>query len=221
MFGKHASPISKYIEEAIEKGTINLNSEEDLDQFIKGLQELQKEKTGRAAAINLLNINNGKNTIEFRLPNGSINPDTWVENTRLFARIVEMSEKLAQIEKKDKLELTDEEKKLLDLKKQLKQEKPECEKIEDLLELLFTEEEKTIYRERYNENSKSLKEIAEENNSLKNLEFAETVDFKPHKKDEFSDISRQNYGGYIDVTRETREAVVNEQERNDFETIEK
>lgn len=197
-----------------------MNSEEDLDQFIKGFQELQEEKTGRTAAINLLNINNGKNTIEFRLPNGSINPDVWIENARLFGRIVEISEKLAQIEKKDKLELTEEDKKILGLREELKKEKPEREKMEDLLDLLFTEEEKPIYVERYNENSKLLEELPKEYNQMVNLEFAQTVDFKPHKKDEFSDISRQNYGGYIAVTRETREAV-NEQEREGLETIEK
>lgn len=99
--GITAASISKKVSEAIEKGTINLDSEEDLNEFIKGLQNIQENELGRSASLNLLNINNGKNTIEFRVANGTINPDIWIENVRLFGRIVQISEKLAQIEKEN------------------------------------------------------------------------------------------------------------------------
>jgi len=213
-FGTSAAPVSKEISEAIEKGTINLDSEEDLDEFIKGVQNIQESKFERAASINLLNINNGKNTIEFRVANGTINPDTWIENVRLFGRIVQVSEKIAHIEKSNQTELTEQDKRLLNLMEQLKENKPEPEKMEVLLEMLFTEEERIVYRERYNENSRKIEEKSKEGNeSIENLRFAGKVEFKKkrHSIDEFSDISIKNRGGYIDTTRETKEAV--EQER--------
>lgn len=213
-FGKHAEPVSGHISEAIDKGTISLYNDEDLDKFIEGIQDVQQEKTGRASSLNLLNINNGKNTLEFRLANGSINPNTWIENTRLFGRIVEMSEKLAQIEKKNEGELSEEDKKLINLKELLKQKKPEREKMEILLELLFAEEERIVYREKYDENSKILEELSVEDNPLNGLEFADKVDF--HRIDEFSYISRLNRGGYIDVTTETRGAVEAERRGEDL-----
>lgn len=191
--GKSAPPISKTISEAIENGTINLENEEDLNEFIKDLQNVQDEKFGRATSLNLLNINNGKNTIEFRIANGTLNPNTWIENVKLFGRMVQISEKLAKIEKKAETELTDEDKKLISLKEDLKTGKPDNEKLETLLELLFTEEERTVYRERYEENSKLLEEASErENNPLDKFEFAEIVDFrKIHTKGEYASIAKE------------------------------
>lgn len=213
--GISAAPISKKVREAIEKGTINLDNEEDLNDFIKVLQNVQENELGRADSLNLLNINNGKNTIEFRVANGTINPDTWIENARLFGRIVQISEKLAQIEKKNQSELAEEDKKLVNLMQCLKEEKPEREKMEVLLEMLFTEEERIVYRERYDENSKLLEEASKRrNNPLETLEIAEKVEFRRHSIDEFSEVSRQNCGGYIDTTRETREAVEEQREGN-------
>lgn len=212
--GITAAPISKKVSEAIEKGTINLDSEEDLNEFIKGLQNIQENELGRSASLNLLNINNGKNTIEFRVANGTINPDIWIENIRLFGRIVQISEKIAQIEKENQSELTEEDKKLLNLMESLKKEKPEREKMEVLLEMLFTEEERIIYRERYDENSKLLEEASKRReNTLEVLEFAKKVEFrnKRHSIDEFSEVSRQNRGGYKDATTETIKAVKDEQ----------
>lgn len=210
-FGKHAEPVSGHISEAIDKGSISLYTDEDLDKFIEGIQGVQQEKTGRASSLNLLNINNGKNTLEFRLANGSIDPNTWIENIRLFGRCVEMAEKLAQIEKKNEGELSKEDKNLINLKELLKQKKPEREKMEILLELLFTEEERIVYRDRYDRNSE---ELSVEDNPLNGLKFADKVDF--HKIDEFSYISRHNRGGYIDVTTETRGAVEAERRGEDI-----
>lgn len=196
VFGKHAEPISPAITEAIERGTINLDSAKDLDEFVKQLQNVQQEeneqgdKLGRTVSLNLLNINNGKNTIEFRVPNGTINPNTWIDNVRLYGRIVQMAEKLAQIEKKS--EKTEEDIHLEGLMQLLKSNMPENEKMEVLLELLFTEEERKIYRDRYYTNSKKL----EYNDTISGLKFAERVDFRKHTTDEFGNIARVNEGGY-------------------------
>ena len=198
---EYASPISPKLNEAIENGTINLESEEDLDQFISEIQEIQKD---RYSGINLLNINNGQDTIEFRISNGTINPDTWIENARLYGRIVQIAQKLAEIEKKP--EQSKEDEKLLDLKEHLKEKIHEQEKMEILLELLFSKEERNVYRERYFSSSKLLEEIPEEKNPFQETEFRK-VDFKKkkHSLNEFRDIAINDR---IETTNETiRETV--------------
>ena len=92
----YAAPFSTKLSEAIESEIINLESDEDLEQFISEIQEVQDS---RYSGLNSLNINNGKNTIEFRISDGTINPDTWIENARLYGRIVQISQRLSEIEK--------------------------------------------------------------------------------------------------------------------------
>lgn len=222
-FGITAAPSSKKFSEAIENGTINLDSEQDLDEFIKQLQNVQENEFGRTAGLNLLNINNGKNTIEFRVANGSLNPDTWIENAKLFGRIVQMSEMLAQIEKKPSTELSEDDKRLINLMEDLKNGDSENEKLETLLQLLFTEEERNAYRERYEVNSKLLKEASKrENNPIESLQFAEKLEFEKHTKSEFADVAnRANIENNIEslqtVTNDTKEGVKGEEAKEERE----
>lgn len=206
---EYASPISPKLNEAIESETINLESEEDLEQFISEIQEVQES---RYSGLNLLNINNGKNTIEFRISNGTTNPDTWIENARLYGRIVQISQKLAEIEKQP--EHSKEDEKLLDLKGQLKEEIPEQEKMEILLELLFSEEERKVYRERYISSSELLEQIPDEKNPFQETEFSR-VDFKKkkHSLDEFHDVAVNDRSETTnEATRETVQGVRTEGE---------
>ena len=204
---KYASSISPKLKEAIEKGTINLENEEDLEQFISEIQAVQGS---RYSGLNLLNINNRKNTIEFRISNGTINPDTWIENVRLFGRIVQISQKLAEIEKQPKC--SKEDKKLLELKEKLKEEIPEQEKMETLLELLFSEEERKVYRERYMSSSKLLEQIPDEENPLQGTEFSR-VELKKHSLDEFHDVAVNDRSGTTnEATTETAQGVRTEYE---------
>ena len=149
---QHAEPISYKIAQAIEEGSIELNDEQDLQTFISSLQKMQNNKE---RSLNLLNINNQKNTIEFRVANGTINPDVWIENIKLFGRLVQRAEELAEIEQKSNI--NEEERQQLELKERLKEDIPEKEKLEIVLDILFEEEEKEVYRERYKENSNILK----------------------------------------------------------------
>ena len=205
----YATPISPKLHKALEKGTINLESEEDLDKFVR---EIQKVQHSRESGLNLLNINDGKNTIEFRIPNGSINPDSWIENAKLFGRIIQVSQKLAEIEKQT--EITEEDRKLLDLRDMLKEEVPEQEKLEILLELLFTEQERIVYKERYISNSRLLEQLQNEENPLQGTGFR-GVDFKnkKHKTREFYDIAiSSRIVSSNDAVRETVEGIKTEEE---------
>ena len=152
----YAVPISKKIESALENGSINLESEVELGEFVS---QLRCAQGSRYSGINFLNIADGssKKTIEFRLANGTIDPDTWIENINLFGGIIAASEKLYQIEQKDEELRTDEERKYLKKFEELKNsDKDEREKLDLLLELTIDKENREIYVERYNENSKIL-----------------------------------------------------------------
>lgn len=207
---KYASPLSPKLNEAIERETINIEGEEDLDRFISDVQTIQGEN--RYSGLNLLNINNGKNTIEFRVPNGTINPDTWIENARLFGRIVQISQRLAEIEKQP--EKSQENEKLLELQERLKEEMPEQEKMEILLELLFTEEEREVYRERYISSTKLLEQISDEKNPFQQTKFSQ-VDFnkKKHSLHELCDVVVNERTETVnEVTRETVRGVRTEEQ---------
>ena len=185
---QNAGVFSSIIEEAIEKGSIQIDGEEDLEEFVSGIQSVQDGD--KFFGMNLLNVNNGKNTIEFRVANGTINPDTWIENIRLFGRIVQVSQELVEIEKKE--QITEEEKTNLELKEKLKEDLPEEEKMELLLDLLFFEDEKEVYRKRYIENVKILENMREEDNPLRDINFVEKVGLKKsHKLEEFVDVANQ------------------------------
>ena len=185
---ENAGAFSSIIEEATEKGSIQIDGEEDLEEFISGIQSIQDGR--KYWGMNLLNVNNGKNTIEFRVANGTINPDTWIENIRLFGRIVQVSQELAEIEKKE--QITEEEKTNLELKEKLNEDLPEKEKMESLLDLLFFEDEKEVYRKRYIENVKILENMREEDNPLREINFVGKLGLKKsHKLEEFVEVANQ------------------------------
>ena len=125
------------------------------EDFIK---YLKKEQCDRDSAINFFNVDTNKNTIEFRIPNGTINPDVWIENVRLFGRLVQVSEELGRIDNKPKEKLTNEDRRKLWLSTMLiKKEVSEEDKCKFLINLLFEEEEyKKVYFDRYNKNRQQI-----------------------------------------------------------------
>ena len=93
-----------------------------------------------------------KERFEIRIPNGSTNYQTWIDNIRLFGKIIEMSRKLAEIEERGRTEeLTDKEIELLGLKEELKDQRNTLEdKLFILMELSFEDDEiKQIYVNRF------------------------------------------------------------------------
>ena len=139
---EYASPISKKFEDS------KLPIEEKQDAFIEDAKKIQGS---RYSSINLLNINNGKNTIEFRLSNGTIDPNIWIENIRLYGRTVQVAQELAEIKEKitSGKELTKEEQNKYRLKQALKMEMPTDEKMKALITILFDEKEREVYEQRY------------------------------------------------------------------------
>lgn len=148
---KYAIPLSGKIENAIQAERLQLTN---LDEFILQLQEAQG---GKFSSLNLKNVDNlFKRTIEFRMSNGTINPDTWIENINLFGGIVSAAEKLQIIQSKPEENRTDEESKYLASFDVLKEDVSSERKLQALLELTIAPEEQDVYVRRYQENSRLL-----------------------------------------------------------------
>ena len=168
---EYASPLSKKLEDAIKSEKINLQNEDELSQFLSEIKQIQSsgadEETSRYSGINFLNINSkNKNTIEFRIPNGTLEADTWIENINLFGGIVKAAQELSIIQQKKPEELTEDEKEKLSNFEKLKEEgTTEEEQLEALLTLVVKEDQKSIYRDRYRVNSELMQkepELSEE-----------------------------------------------------------
>ena len=181
--GHYATPLSKKIESALESGGINLENEEDLDSFIS---EIKAAQVSRYSGLNFMNLEKGgKNTIEFRLANGTINPDTWIENINLFGGIIASAEKVAELQSKDEEKRTIEEQEYLAKFELLKNsEIDNGEKLEALLDLTVPSEDKEIYTHRYEENSKILKENDSVRKSIKGQVTEKALNLKYKKKEE-------------------------------------
>lgn len=177
--GNYAKTISSKIEEAIEKGTINLSSEEDLKEFTTSLKSIQKGT--RYFSLNFLNVNDPeKTTIEFRMSNGTLNPKTWIENINLFAGIVRASEELNQIQQKPEQERTEEEKEKIRLFKRIGSQKlTEREMLDILLTLSVSAEKRKIYEERYEVNSRLLQETPKIRDKIDRGMASQTISGEP------------------------------------------
>lgn len=159
----YATPISDKIEKSELK-------KDDETEFI---EDAKKVQDSRYSAINLMNVNNEKNTIEFRLSNGTNDPNIWIENIRLYGKTVQMAHEISQIKSKLKKgqELTDKEVRKLECKKLLKEDISLDEKMDALMELLFEENEREAYYERYEANKK----LEKETEVLKDLKFGKSI----------------------------------------------
>ena len=149
---EYATPISGKMESVLEEGEIDLRDESDIDTFISDLYEVQGD---RYSGINFGNLYfNTKNTVEFRLANGTLDPNLWIENINLFGGIVNLAQDISEIHKKQDIQLTDEELRKLNLFEKLKSDDiSEEQKLEILLELVIKENRRENYMYRYKINS--------------------------------------------------------------------
>ena len=203
---RYARPISGNIEEELSKGTVQLDSIEDLKAFAKNSQD------ERYYGINFFNVGKAKNTIEFRLSNGTIDADTWIENINLFGGIIKAAEELSKIQEKSIKECTEEEIKMLHNLEEIKSEDVSQEqKLEALLELIISEEDRDIYRKRYQVNSELIRQ---------NPKMQEGITYKMAKKSiTVKSIEKKVFVGNEAVTGQDysrNEAIMQEISRNDI-----
>ena len=137
---------------------------------------------------------------EFRIPNGGCNYQTWIDNIRLYGKMMEVAKRLSEISKKDGY-LTEEENELLSLKIELQNDSLTLEeKLDILMDMLFKDEKlKQIYKNRYNATIKKIIETG--SNNYKKLcpvaiepSFAE-VEFQEQYHSRF-DINNES-GSYL------------------------
>lgn len=173
-----APPIALMIREAIESGAIDFESKQELHSFISDLKNIQRsdnvddlqdthQSYNRFFGVNLSNLKTSKNTIEFRFPNGTLNPQLWIENINLLGGIVEIAQELAEIQELENP--TEDQRRKVELFEQLKANIVDEEKLKILLELLGLEP--TNYINRYNSNIKLLKENSKLYESFMNEPF--------------------------------------------------
>ena len=160
---KYAKPISGKDES--KQKTINLENESDLENFIAETKIIQGT---RYSGINYVNVGEEeKNTIEFRLPNGTLDPTTWIENINLFGGLVRVSHELSEIMLKSEEQRTEEEKKMLYNYEVIQMEQDERKVAEALIGLCVSQEQMQTYLDRYDENSELLEKTPKINDGLK------------------------------------------------------
>lgn len=159
---KYATPMAPKVQEAIDIGIVNFENEEDLDKFIFELKDIQlveyvdedflpEEVIGEATnrydryfGMNLCNLHNSKNTIEFRLANGTIESDLWIDNINLLGGIVAVAQELTVIQELKKT--TKEQLIKLKLFNKIKTDISDREKLEILIKLIDLESDGYIKR---------------------------------------------------------------------------
>ena len=162
-----------------------MQSEDDLKEFAK------ESQMNRYYGINFDNLGNEKNTIEFRLANGTVDHETWIENINLFGGIIKASEDLAMMQLKSEEERTDAEKKILENLKSLKDPKlTNEEKLEKMLSIVIPEEDRDIYRNRYSVNSKLIEQNPKVKKVIANRSAKSSIDVKKIVKKVFTGKER-------------------------------
>ena len=165
--GKYAMPISNDLEEAMKSGSVNLENEEDIEGFKRNLVTFQNDN--RYKGINFMNLKSGgRNTIEFRLANGTVEPKVWIENINLFGGMIRAAQEMAVIQQKNPEDRTQNENKMLECFEQLRSGTlSEEQKLEDLLEIVIQEKDRDSYRKRYYRNIELLEKEPEIGDALR------------------------------------------------------
>ena len=139
----HAGPTASIIDDMFKKDLVKINSSEDVkkvaDEYTRRYIKF-KTFSGRTKSMNLQCIAEGKqNTIEFRIPNGELDPVEIQRNVLFFGKIVEVSKKLAEDKEYKK-----------DIFESLKKEKNPNRKVLYILDLLFDDiDSKAVFLDRY------------------------------------------------------------------------
>ena len=164
-------PMSRIVEEFLKNEKTSSPETESMYDFKKKLKEVQQDD--KFFGINFLHLKDSPesteyDTIEFRLANGTLSPDVWIQNINLFGGMMVAAQRLSDIMNKEE-SLTQEETLALESFEKLKDAKTtDREKLEILLNLAIqNEEKKQIYEDRYDTNIVLNKE---------NEEFASEMD---------------------------------------------
>lgn len=168
---EYAKPIASKIDKMLQYDDTEMNVYQ-YTEMIKMVQTKEEPVLDeRYFSINFTNLNIGKNTIEFRLANGTIDQRELKANIELFIAFVEISRRIGIVRYKEenKSKLTTKEEELLKKYRRIcfNQEISEEEKKNELLDMLFETDKRNIYNERY---EKSTFDMKKEEQKFKNKE---------------------------------------------------
>jgi hypothetical protein len=187
---EYAKPISKSYEKSIEEGQVDFTE-------IATLRDIERQLNLASRRCNSLNFNNlsdyEKHTIEFRLPNGTVNPDTWIENINLFGNTLKKCQEITQIRKKDKDALTPEEKSELKVFNSLVfGDLSMDDRAKVLIDFVLPENQQQVFHNRYFVNSKLLNLHNDVKEFLSSETFATPIDITDIKEKLFAQEGRIN-----------------------------
>lgn len=194
---QYIRPISGNMEKELENGFVGddniLGDTKTIHDFIIATQPSFKDIVDRDYAINGSNVlsnrnePNPRNTIEFRLANGTLDPNTWIENINLFGGIVRASQDLALIQEKDESQRSEEEQKMIESFEKLKDSDiSEQEKLEHLLIITIPKQNRDIYVQRYVTNSKLMEENQEVQQNINRNIAKKTISIRDIGKNIFT-----------------------------------
>lgn len=178
-----AGPASNELEYDIDTGELEIKDVEDLRKF-----KLRISETDRYKGINFTNLGKKRNhgTVEFRIPNGTINPDTWINNINLFGGLIKAAEDIHHIQEKEESGRTEKESEILQKFENIKSgELDEFGKLEILLDIVMPDEIRNVYIERYETNKKLLH---------KNQFVEETITKRSKTKAKGFKLKKENVG---------------------------
>lgn len=161
----HVNTLVDKIKAKESEGLVDFDKLNTVEEFKELIRDIQDSK---AYSINFLNIGlDDKNTIEFRMPNGTLDPNVWIENINLIGGFIMASKKITDLEKQSFNSLSSYDKEYL-AKYQLliSNDLPEEERLELLLGLTIDEEDRDIYRNRYYINNNILEIDSEVENFI-------------------------------------------------------
>ncbi len=189
---QHAKPVSKKIEKLCFLFNLRKNKPNDM---VGNMVKLQRN---RNYSVNFQNLSHPQkkgeaplNTIEFRLSNGSLSPDTWIENINLFGSIFVTAKKISDIRKKPISERTSDDLKSLELFNKMKQENlSQTKKLNLFLNLCLPPSLHHIYVKRYNDNKARL---AEKTNFNKRIDSAISTHSINFRADEINQNQNNHY----------------------------
>lgn len=199
---EYAKPTSFIINQFILDKKLKFHGQETVKEFIGKL----RYEFDKFCSINLGRVGSIEgSTIEYRTPNGTLDPKVWIQNINFFSSFTQSAEDLYQIQAKAEEERTEKEKTKLQLFQIIKsKEASETEKLESLLGIMLEDEEqRSIYRNRYNVNSKLLEK--KENNKVKvNLEWKIAEYFIGFDAEEIGEYCFEETGAELEETARNR-----------------
>lgn len=157
---KYAHPITNKIVDVMKNKSIDFDLITDMNSFLENMHLIQKaDYKPRYSSINFENIRRDtKNTIEFRIPNGTIESGVWIDNINLFGGLLYVSKKVVDAKRKVAADINNDDVLALYCYENIRNgDISDRDKLICLLNLFPIEVDRNIYLNRYDVNSELIK----------------------------------------------------------------